>query len=370
MTTMRAARLHEIATPFRIDPVPIPTIGPQEVLVRVRTCGVVPNLKNVTHYYPEWFPMLPLPELPATFGLDPAGEIAAVGSDVQELVPGQRVYVNPARGCGSCVSCADGLPVQCNSFAFAGYFGSSQSAQRVQQRYPAGGLAEYLVAPVYSIVPLDDAVTFETASHFGYLGTSYAALRQGQAGPDTTVLVNGASGTLGVGAVLLALAMGVRKVLAVARDKDRLDRVKALCPNRIAIHSVQDGPCTEWALKQTGGRGADLVIEALPTDAPSSATFDAFNAARRGGRIVNIGGGNQPLGLFPVWFQATQTTVSGSVWFTSSQARDLSAMIAAGTLDVSQFEYQRFGLDSVNDAVDAAHSRPDGGFNHVVVLTE
>ena len=85
MNTMKAARLHAVATPFRIDTVPIPQPAGSDVLVRVHACGVVPNLKNVTHFYPDWFPFLPLPELPATFGLDPTGVIAAVGPHVTGL---------------------------------------------------------------------------------------------------------------------------------------------------------------------------------------------------------------------------------------------------------------------------------------------
>ena len=73
MKTMLAARLHEIGGPFVLEPVPLPEVRPTDVLVAVKACGVVPNLKNVVTKWPEWFPHLPLPKLPAIFGLDPAG---------------------------------------------------------------------------------------------------------------------------------------------------------------------------------------------------------------------------------------------------------------------------------------------------------
>src|SRR6476469_7227669 len=103
--TMLAARLHEFGKPFSLDTIPVPEPGPTEVVVGVRACNVVPNLGNVITHYSKWFPYLPLPKLPATFGLDVAGVVAQVGSQVLGISPGDRVYVTPQRACGSCKAC-------------------------------------------------------------------------------------------------------------------------------------------------------------------------------------------------------------------------------------------------------------------------
>ena len=175
-TTMRAARLHEIAHPFQIDDVPVPIATGSDVIVRVVTCGLVPNLKNITHYVGTF---LPLPELPGIFGLDPAGVVEAIGPDVTSVEVGQRVYVNPARSCGVCGPCTTGTVTSCESFTFAGYFGFGPGSRDVFARYPYGGFAEYTLAPENAIVPIPDNVSFEHAAHFGYLGTSYAGLLRG-----------------------------------------------------------------------------------------------------------------------------------------------------------------------------------------------
>lgn len=367
MEMMSAARLHDVGQPFVVDRVPVPVPGDNDVLIRVRACGVVPNLKNVAYHYPEWFPFLPLPALPAIYGLDPAGEIAAVGRRVDGLALGKRVYVNPARSCGGCAKCRRGDIVSCAAFTFAGYFGFGAESKRVFEQYPSGGFAEYMVAPASSIVVLPDEVSYEEATRFGYLGTSYAALRRGQAGIDTSVLINGATGTLGVGATMLALAMGVPKILAVARNEALLAQVKALCPERIVTWSTNAGPCTEWARAQTDGFGPDVMIEALGPGAPPEATLAAMASVSRGGRIVTVGGMDSKLAIDPIWIMCNQISYLGSAWFTTGQGEDMAAMARAGTLDLSTLKHMRFALDQVNDALEAARHRELGGFNNVVV---
>ena len=364
---MRAARLHEVGKPFEIDAIPIPEPVGSDVLVRVRACGIVPNLKNVVSHYPEWFPFLPLPKLPAIYGLDPAGEIAAVGGDVRGMRMGQRVYVNPLRYCGSCLKCRDGKHMACESLAFAGYFGFVPAAQAMFDRYPWGGLAEYMIAPASAIVALPDAVSFEQAARFGYLGTSYGGLRRANVGPDTTVLINGATGTLGVGAVLLCLAMGVPKILAVARNEQILEKLRALAPQRIFTHSNRHGPCTEWARGLTEGQGVDVVLEALGPGAPPQATLDAFMATSRAGTIVTVGGMDEKLPFDPIWLMCNNISYLGSAWFSTRQGHDMANMAGSGALDLSILENVCFALDHVNDALDRARSRSDGGLQNIVV---
>ena len=73
---MRAARMHEVGQPMRIDTVERPVAKATDVVVQVKSCGMVPNLGNVLANWPKWCPHLPLPKLPATFGLDPAGIVS------------------------------------------------------------------------------------------------------------------------------------------------------------------------------------------------------------------------------------------------------------------------------------------------------
>ncbi len=260
--TMRAARLHEVGQPMRVEEVPVPTPGPKDVLVAVRAVNIVPNLANILSNWTTWFPMNPLPSLPAIFGLDPAGVIEEVGAEVEGFSVGDRVYVNPARNCEGCRACREGRLVHCASFAFAGYFGFSPSSLELLDRYQ-GGLAEYMIGPAQALVSIPDSLSFEAAARFGYLGTMYSALRKAAAGSGRSVLVNGITGTLGIAAALLAPGLGITRLYGTGRDRELLDEVDKLAPGRFRLHSLLDGPVDEWITAETGGTGVDIYIDAL-----------------------------------------------------------------------------------------------------------
>lgn len=366
-TTMRAARLHAIGDRFELDEIARPEPGRHDVLVRVECCGVIPNLKNVIAHYAEWFPFLPLPPLPAIYGLDAAGVIEQVGSDVSTLSPGDRVYVNPGVSCGSCQACRRGQPINCDAYTFLGYFGFGSRSTEIFDRYPFAGFGEYMTAPASAVVRLPDAVTMEQGARFGYLGTAYSALRKGGAGSGQSVLISGATGTLGLGAVQLARAMGCTKIFALARDEERLARLRALDPRRVHVLSVRDGAAIgDWVREHTDGLGADIFIDAVGPGAPAQTTLDGIESLRRGGRMVSIGGMSEPLPLEMFRLMCFQIQVIGSLWFDVGEGQDMAEMVAAGTLDLSVLDHQRFPLERINEALESIAHR-DGGFTNVVI---
>jgi alcohol dehydrogenase len=366
MNMMRAARLHEERQPFSLDTVPIPEPRPTDVLVQVKACGVVPNLRNVVDNYSAWFPFLPLPKLPAIYGLDAAGIVSQVGSQVHSIKPGDRVYVNPGLSCGSCTACRRGDNINCPAYTFQGYFGFGPGSQQIYDDYPYGGFGEYLTAPVKNLVKLPEGISFEQAARFGYLGTAYSALRKAHFKAGQTVLINGVSGTLGLGACLLALAMGAARIFGTGRNVDLLEKVRALAPERIQIIRLGDQPIHEVVRKATDDYGVDVLIETLGPGAPAATTLDAFKALRRGGKAVACGGMADPLPLDPFPVMCQQLQYIGSLWFTTAEGEDMAAMADAGTLDLSVFEHQRFTLDQVNEALAAIEKRT-GGFTNVVI---
>jgi len=243
---MRAARMHAVGQPMTIDIVERPVAKATDVVVQVKACGMVPNLGNVLANWPSWCPHLPLPRLPATFGLDPAGVVAEVGEQVIGIKPGDRVYVSPVRSCGACSACFSGERTRCNHFTFNGYFGFQPESQKLYDIYTHGGFCEYMAAPQYAIVKIADNMSFYDAARLGYLGTAYSALKKATPIVGKSLVINGISGTLGLGATLFALAMGVTRIFGSGRNRALLERVKALAPDRIEVFSTDDGSIADW----------------------------------------------------------------------------------------------------------------------------
>ena len=371
MTTMIAARLHAYGAPMTLDRVEVPTPRPTDVLVEVKACGVVPNLARViSNFFGKLTPDNKLmPPLPAIFGLDPAGVVAAVGEQVWSVRPGERVYVNPGRSCGSCRMCRSGEPHDCPQFTLQGYFGRSQEIMRA---YPYGGLAQFITAPATALVKLPGNVSFEAAARFGYLGTAYSAMRKIGVGPGRTLLINGTSGQLGLNAAQLALAMGVTTILGTGRNGELLDRVKALAPQRIRVLAVANAapgpadPLVTWAKEATDGYGVDGVIDCLPPGAPASALVRALFCLRRGGHAVNVGAVMETLPINAFWMMTNRIGLQGSVWFSTAEGEDMAAMAAAGTLDLSVFEHRVAPLSAVNEVLAGMDDR-NGGFTNFVI---
>lgn len=364
-TTMLAARMHEVGAPMVLEEVPLPEPGPGDVRVAVKACNIVPNLANILANWTTWFPQNPLPALPAIFGLDPAGIVESVGPDVHDVKVGDRVYVNPGRHCGGCRACRRGDHINCRSFAFSGYFGFTATATTTLERYPYGGLAEFMIAPQYSLVKLPDSISFEQGARFGYMGTAYSALRKAKVGPETTVLINGISGTLGLGAVLFALGMGATTILGTGRNQELLDRVKALAPQRIQTFSTANGPIDEWVHSVTDG-GVDVHISALGPGAPHEPFIQGMKSLRRGGVAVNVGAtaGEVPVDVHHMMDQ--QHTLMGSVWFTAGEGQDMAEMADKGLVDLSVFENVAYPLVEVNDAINGLENR-SGGFSNYII---
>lgn len=367
--TMRAARMYDVGAPMVIEEVPTPKPESLDVIVKVHACGIVPNLGNVLKNWSTWFPQLPLPRLPATFGLDPAGTIVEVGSGVKGLKVGDRVYVNPGRSCGSCRACRSGNPTGCTSMILQGYFGYSQTAQDTFDRYPYGGLCEYMVAPANGCVKLPDNVSCMQATRLGYTGTGYSALRKGNAGPNVLTLINGATGTLGLPTVMCALALGVTKILAVARNKDLLEEMRQLDPRRIFTHSTLDGPVRPWAIEMSEGEGVDLAIDCVGPGGSAEGMVELSRCLRRTGLLINVGAVAEPVPLNAHKMMDWNQGFQGSVWFSTAEGMDMAEMIRAGTLNFDLFRQHSYPLDQINEVLAGIENRHGGFSNFTVVPT-
>jgi alcohol dehydrogenase len=359
---MRAARLHTPGAPMRIDAVDRPVLHPSDVLIQVKACGVIPNMNAI--FSGRLWNLLP--PLPAIVGLDAAGVVAEVGANVDDVAVGDRVYVNPWLTCGTCHYCRTQSGILCGSAAFQGYFGFFPKSEKLLRRYPYGGFSEFMTASPSRLVHLRPTVSFDLAARFGYLGTSFSGLRFGCVGAGSWVVINGVTGTLGVGATLIALATGATRILGIGRNHDVLAQVKALAPARIDTLVLGEAAAGDWIRSRTDGLGADVLLDCSGRGASIEHAADVLAALKRGGVAITVGALTDALPVNPMRFMNSRLQFRGSNWFTTGEAQQMAEMVGVGALDFGKIVSKAYPLAGINDALEAVKARP-GGFVNIVV---
>jgi NADPH:quinone reductase len=266
--------------------VTLPAPGAGQVLVRVRAAGVNPvdtYIRSGSHSRK--------PTLPYTPGVDAAGEVAAVGAGVAHLKPGDRVYLGATFG------------------------------------FSTGTYAEEMVCDARVVQPLPASVTFAQGAALGVpYGTAWRALFQkARVEPGETVLVHGASGAVGTGAVQMARAAGMT-VIGTAGSSRGLELVAAQGAHHVFNHRTEG--YREEIVRATGDRGPDVILEMLANENLSD---DLVMIAPRG-RVVIIGS-RGPLDQFmPRAVMAKDATLQGMMLFnaTAEELRPVHAAIVAG----------------------------------------
>jgi D-arabinose 1-dehydrogenase-like Zn-dependent alcohol dehydrogenase len=298
--TMRAARIHRLGEPVRVEEVPIPDVGPGEVLIRVLRGGL--NRGDV-HMRDGDFNLTPgeqsnqVPVLPMTIGHDGIGEIAEVGPNVQGVAVGDRVIAMCTLTCGFCKYCRTEREHLCAHHRVVGFFTLATAwggeEADIFRRYKDGLWAEYCRFPASNVVCLEPGDDVDRFSLVSQMAVGYRALKRTRFGSGETVIVNGATGITGTGAVLSALAMGAAQVIAVAREPSRLERLKQIAPTRISPVSARTDSIRDAVARFTGGNGANVLVDLTPSGVET--TIECLQTLERGGRAALIGGNTEML---------------------------------------------------------------------------
>jgi len=245
---------------------PAPAAG--QVTVRVENAGIC---GSDVHAY-EWTDGygFMVPHLPVTMGHEFAGRIIAAGPGAS-LAEGTRVTVMPAVTCGTCANCARGDQRNC------------LDRQSIGLTLP-GGFARHVTVASANCIPLPGNVDTELGALTEPLGVGCEAVLTGDVGLGDTVLVMG-PGTIGQAIALFARAAGAGRVLIAGRaDEPRFDVMRQLGFDDIL--DVAEAPLADLVLAATGGRKADVVLEA--TGYPPSIN-DGLGVLRTGGVLVVAG---------------------------------------------------------------------------------
>lgn len=358
--TMLAARAHDTETRFRLEEIPVPEIGDEDVLVAVAAAGITRGLLSL------WQRTDRIKLLPAVLGHEIAGTVTKVGRDVRTVSEGDRVRVH------SPLTRRDDLYALTDNEAASpdvcviGHAIFGDSAMPLYERYHNGGLAEYVRVPHWSLDLLPSSIGPDIASRVHSLGIAWRALRKADPASGyhgATLVVAGATGAAGGAVVRCAPLWGVARIIAVARTRAALERTASLAPGLVEILPIEeleagweqtDG-LSARIRELTGGRGADCVIDYLP--ASPAITLQAIFAMANGGTAV-LGGGNwSPLTIPYGRLVHTNYQIKGSNGLTRRDAAQILSLIEAGRLDPAPLFTHRMPLERVNDAVELIETR-------------
>jgi len=363
--TMKAARLygfestHGSREVVRVDDVPIPELGPGEVLIRVLRAGLnhgdLHMREDAVQYSPD---VKTVPDLPMTLGHDGLGEIVEIGPDVDGFRVGDRVVVICSITCGFCKFCRTERQHLCQTKKTMGFLTKFGEGPAYLRRYKDGLWAEYCRVPAGNLVRLPRDADIDEMCKVSQINVGYRALKRARLHSGETVLVNGASGITGIGTVLSALAMGATQVIAVARNPARLERVRAIDPRRIATVALGRGESITNTVKElTGGQGASVLAELAPGGIET--TIECIKNLEPGGRVVLIAPNPEPLNL-PLRYLMIR-----SIEFTSVTGRfamdvaELLELVQRGVIDTRHITTRYFPLTAVNEALDYIEKRGD-----------
>ncbi|MEU0497718.1 zinc-binding dehydrogenase [Mycobacterium sp. NPDC006124] len=328
--TMRAQRFYADTRKVTVEDVPIPELGPGEVLVKVAFCGIChSDLSLINGTFPSQRAVV-------TQGHEASGTVAAIGPDVTGWSEGDRVVVAAGRPCLACANCRRGdlsncLHIQLMAFAYDGAW------------------AEYTVAQAFGLTRIPDDVSLEHAAILAdAVSTPYGAVvRTGKVGIGESVGVWGVGG-LGTHVVQLARLVGAAPIIAVDVKPAVLER--ALAVGADYAFDARDDALHDKILEATGGRQLDVAFDAVGI----SSTFEqALGNLTVGGRVVGIGmSADMPSIGSTAMFNLFKWQALGHLGYQNADIGTLATLVSRGRLDLSRSISDVVSLEDVATGIE------------------
>jgi L-iditol 2-dehydrogenase len=338
--TMLAA-VYRAVNDVRMEMVPVPKIGRGEMLVRVHSCGICgTDLKKIatgSH------------SAPRIFGHETSGVIAAVGEDVRNYVPGDRVMFFHHIPCRRCFYCRNKTFAQCATYKKVGCTAGFEPS--------GGGFAEYVLLTDWIVergtVRIPVGISFEQACFVEPVNTCMKGIEALRLQPDETVLAIG-QGPIGIILSVLAKRAGA-SVITSDLYAERL-RMGLSFGLDLTIDASQAN-VVERVRELTEGRGADAVILAVGGNALIQT---AMNAARPGGRILLFAQTQHGEAIIdPAAICVDEKTLVGSYSASVDLQEESVRFVMNREMDLERLVSHRFELSQSPQALHlAAHPQP------------
>lgn len=344
--THKAWRLHA-HNDLRFDTIETPNPAPDGVVVRIEAGMVLSYTRKVLSGSVPYS----LPPMPFVPGTNAIARVVTAGSSVTHVRSGDRVFLSPhLRG-----DVPDPEPPQILIGLTA--MAPTEAALALQARWRDGVFAEIAHWPAACVTPLnglDDKPSTELIG-LAKLIVPFGGLRRSGLRGGHTIIINGATGYFGSGAVMLAVAMGAARVVAVGRKQAALEALREAFGPRVIPAVVSGDAAKDLAIiRHAAGGAADVALDLLGAAKSTSTTLSSLRALKRGGRLVLMGSAEMPLELSFRDMLANDWEVVGQFMYERTAPAQLAGLAADGLLDLKKIVVTTFGLADFKRAVDAA----------------
>lgn len=348
--TMKAAVLYGPGD-LRVEEREVPRPGRQEVLVRVEACAICgTDPKIVAHGWqnqPPYGSFIP--------GHEYAGTVTALGEGAVGFAEGDRVAVEPHKGCGVCANCLRGFYTVCL------HYGDAAAGHRHYGFTTNGGYARYAVNHINTLHRIPDTLDMEEATLITTAGTAmYGITRIGGLEPGGTVVVAG-PGPIGLMAVQLVKQTGAAVAVVTGTRAERLDLARSLGAD--VTVNVNEEDAVRRVFELTGGVGADAVLECAGT---SRSLADAVEMTRKNGRVSLVGIYSEPVALNAFKINQWNLTLAGSRAEGDRSLSKVAPLMGDGRIRARPLITHTFGLEQVNEALETFVKRIDGAIKVVL----
>jgi 6-hydroxycyclohex-1-ene-1-carbonyl-CoA dehydrogenase len=327
---MKAAVFYGAGQPLKLEEVPTPEIGSDEVLVKIAACGVC----HTDLHYLDGVPTFKKP--PIILGHEASGTIAQVGDKVKKFKQEDRVLIPPVLTCGECPSCRNGRDNLCSNMVMVG-------------NSIDGAYAEYIKVPAKDLVPLPAEMPLEESAIIAdAMSTPYHALKnRAQIQPGEAVVIYGTGG-VGLNAVQIAAFFGAYTIVIGRRD-EKLKLAKELGADEL-VNMTKEDPVK--AVRKITRGGADVAVEAVGVP---EVMRQAYDSVRWGGRVVIIGYTAKDITISGARLMFREITVMGSLGCRVADYPALVDLVRRGKL--KPLVSNRMKLDQVNEVLQMLRER-------------
>ena len=262
---------------FTLEDLPVPPCGPRDVLIQVAACGICGS--DVHGYDGTSGRRIP----PIVMGHEAAGIVAAVGTEVRSVSPGDRVTFDSTVSCAQCEFCLRGDVNLCENRQVVG-------VSCGEYRRP-GAFAEYIAVPECIVYRLPPPLSFAEAAMLEAVSVALHAVKLSHIEGGETALVIGA-GMIGLLILQAARVAGCSRVFIADVDATRLKTAATLGADEALLLSGAD--LLDEVLRLTNRRGADVVLEAVGRE---ETVASAIDCVRKGGTVTLVGNIAAQVGL-------------------------------------------------------------------------